>query len=109
YGIPDFKLEKRHIDRRLTQLRAEGVAFVTSCAVGVDLTVAALRERHDAVILAAGALAGREMPETPGRHLAGVHLAMAHLVPANRVVAGKQNATPVDHCGGSPGEAPGAG
>jgi glutamate synthase (NADPH/NADH) small chain len=95
YGIPDFKLEKRHIDRRLSQLRAEGVEFVTGCAVGVDITVAQLRERYDAVLLAAGALAGRDVPDTPGRHLAGVHLAMEHLVPANRVVAGKQTPTPI--------------
>jgi glutamate synthase (NADPH) small chain len=96
YGIPDFKLEKHHIDRRLDQLRAEGVRFVTNCAVGVDVTVAALRERHDAVLLAAGALAGRDIADTPGRRLAGVHLAMDHLVPANRVVAGKQATTPID-------------
>ncbi len=99
YGIPDFKLEKRHIDRRLEQLRAEGVGFVTSCAVGVEVTVEELRERHDAVILAAGALAGRDMPSTPGRQLDGVHLAMEHLVPANRVVAGKQDSTPIDAAG----------
>ncbi|OLE21333.1 MAG: glutamate synthase [Actinobacteria bacterium 13_1_20CM_3_71_11] len=99
YGIPDFKLEKRHIDRRLTQLRAEGVGFVTGCAVGVDLTVEELRQRHDAVILAAGALAGRDMPDTPGRRLAGVHLAMEHLVPANRVVAGKQDSVDIDAAG----------
>jgi len=109
YGIPDFKLEKRHIDRRLAQLRAERVEFVTSCAVGVDVPVAVLRARHDAILLAAGALVGRDIPEAPGRHLAGVHLAMEHLVPANRVVAGKQSATPIDHRAGSPGEAPGAG
>jgi glutamate synthase (NADPH) small chain len=96
YGIPDFKLEKHHIDRRLVQLEAEGVEFVTSCAVGVDITVASLREQHDAVLLAAGALAGREMPSTPGRSLAGVHLAMEHLVPANRVVAGLASSTPID-------------
>ena len=99
YGIPDFKLEKRHIDRRLAQLDAEGVRFVTGCAVGVDVTVAALRERYDAILLAAGALAGRDVPDTPGRHLAGVHLAMEHLVPANRVVAGKQSTTPIDAAG----------
>ncbi len=99
YGIPDFKLEKRHIDRRLDQLRAEGVAFVTSCAVGVDITVDELRARHDAVLLAAGALAGGDVPEVPGRHLPGVHLAMEHLVPANRVVAGKQATTPIDAAG----------
>ncbi|OLB81070.1 MAG: glutamate synthase [Actinobacteria bacterium 13_2_20CM_2_71_6] len=109
YGIPDFKLEKRHIDRRLEQLRAEGVEFVTSCAVGVDITVSQLRKQYDAVLLAAGALAGRDMAETPGRHLPGVHLAMEHLVPANRVVAGKQPSTPIDHRAGLPGEAPGAG
>jgi glutamate synthase (NADPH) small chain len=88
YGIPDFKLEKSHIDRRLEQLTAEGVRFVTGCAVGVDVTVEALQGRHDAVLLAAGALAGRDMPTTPGRELPGVHLAMEHLVAANRVVAG---------------------
>jgi glutamate synthase (NADPH/NADH) small chain len=99
YGIPDFKLEKRHIDRRLVQLRAEGVAFVTSCAVGVDITVEELRRGHDAVLLAAGALAGRDVPDTPGRHLAGVHLAMEHLVPANRVAAGKQESTQIDAAG----------
>src|SRR2546423_3411371 len=98
-GIPDFKLEKEHIDRRLTQLRAEGVGFVTSCAIGVDLSVVDLRERHDAVLLAAGALAGRDMPDTPGRHLSGVHLAMEHLVPANRVVAGKQDGAPINAAG----------
>ena len=96
YGIPDFKLEKRHIDRRLEQLGAEGVQFVTSCAVGVDVTVEALRGRHDAVLLAAGALAGRDMRETPGRSLAGVHLAMEHLVASNRVVAGRAESTEID-------------
>jgi glutamate synthase (NADPH/NADH) small chain len=99
YGIPDFKLEKHHIDRRLVQLQAEGVEFVTSCAIGVDLSVADLRLQHDAVLLAAGALAGREMPSTPGRQLAGVHLAMEHLVPANRVVAGLASSTPISAAG----------
>ncbi len=93
YGIPDFKLEKSHVDSRLTQLRAEGVEFVTGCAVGVDVSVADLRERHDAVLLAAGALAARDTPDTPGRYLAGVHLAMAHLVASNRAVSGR-SATP---------------
>jgi len=88
YGIPDFKLEKRHIDRRLDQLVAEGVEFVTGVNVGVDLTVAELRARHDAVLLAAGALAGRDVPATPGRHLPGVDLAMTHLVGSNRFLAG---------------------
>jgi glutamate synthase (NADPH/NADH) small chain len=88
FGIPDFKLEKEHIDRRLAQLSAEGVRFVTGVNVGVDLTVEELRDRHDAVLLACGALQGRDTPETPGRALPGVHLAMEHLVPANRHVAG---------------------
>ena len=96
YGIPDFKLEKHHIDRRLEQLRAEGVRFVTSCNVGVDVTAAQLRAEYDAVVLAAGALAARDTPQTPGRTLKGVHLAMEHLVPANRIVAGKQDAAEID-------------
>jgi glutamate synthase (NADPH/NADH) small chain len=99
YGIPDFKLEKHHIDRRLDQLRAEGVRFVTSCTIGVDVTAAQLREEYDAVVLAAGALAGRDAPQTPGRSLAGVHMAMEHLVPANRVVAGKQEKADIDAAG----------
>jgi glutamate synthase (NADPH) small chain len=99
YGIPDFKIEKHHIDRRLTQLRAEGVEFRTGVAVGTDLTVDELRDRHDAVLLACGALAGRDMPETPGRQLLGIHLAMEHLVDANRTVAGLMPAPPIDAAG----------
>jgi glutamate synthase (NADPH/NADH) small chain len=95
YGIPDFKLEKRVIDARLLQLEAEGVSFVTGCNVGVDVTMAQLRERHDALLLACGALKGRDTPETRGRRLRGVHLAMEHLVGANRVVAGLSDA-PID-------------
>jgi glutamate synthase (NADPH/NADH) small chain len=99
YGIPDFKLEKAHIDRRLEQLTAEGVRFVTGCAVGVDLTVEELRARHDAVLLACGALQGRDTPTTPGRQLTGVHLAMTHLVGSNRAVAGLIEAPPIDAAG----------
>jgi glutamate synthase (NADPH/NADH) small chain len=81
YGIPDFKLEKHHIDRRVAQLSAEGVIFRT----GVEVTD--LGElSHDAILLATGALRGRDV-DTPGRHLPGVHLAMDHLVQANRFVA----------------------
>ncbi|GIJ77393.1 glutamate synthase (NADPH/NADH) small chain [Micromonospora phaseoli] len=86
YGIPDFKLEKRHIDARLTQLAAEGVVFRTGVNVGVDVTAEQLRAQHDAVLLACGALQGRDT-DTRGRQLRGVHQAMAHLVAANRVVA----------------------
>jgi glutamate synthase (NADPH/NADH) small chain len=99
YGIPDFKLEKKHIDLRVEQLLAEGVRFITSCAVGADVTVAELRAEYDAVLLAAGALASRDMPETPGRRLAGVHLAMEHLVGSNAHVAGRLAAPPVDAAG----------
>ena len=99
YGIPDFKIEKSVVDARLAQLAAEGVVFETGVHVGVDVTADDLRERFDAVLLAAGALAGRDTPSTPGRGLNGVHLAMEHLVPANRVVAGLQDTTPIDAAG----------
>jgi glutamate synthase (NADPH/NADH) small chain len=99
FGIPDFKLEKEHIDRRLEQLRAEGVRFVTGVAVGVDITVSELREKHDAVLLACGALQGRDTPSTPGRALPGVHLAMEHLVSSNRHVAGLIDAPHIDAAG----------
>jgi glutamate synthase (NADPH/NADH) small chain len=99
YGIPDFKLEKLHITRRLAQMTAEGVAFRTGVHIGVDITIDELRAGYDAVLLACGALAGRDMPETPGRDLAGVHFAMDHLVAANRVVNGEQPTTPIDAAG----------
>ncbi|MBC8990043.1 glutamate synthase subunit beta [Micromonospora chalcea] len=94
YGIPDFKLEKQHIDKRLAQLTAEGVRFRTGVEVGVDVTAEQLRAEHDAVLLACGALQGRDTPETPGRALRGVHQAMAHLVAANRVVAAAGDGKP---------------
>ncbi|HLL67682.1 MAG TPA: glutamate synthase subunit beta [Micromonosporaceae bacterium] len=99
YGIPDFKFEKEHIDRRLAQLAGEGVRFSTGVDVGVTVTVDELRERHDALLLACGALTGRDMPETPGRSLAGIHLAMEHLVGSNRVVSGRADSTPIDAAG----------
>ena len=67
YGIPDFKLEKHHIDRRLEQMAAEGVTFVTGCHVGVDIKASQLREENDAVLLTCGALDPRDVQETPGR------------------------------------------
>ena len=88
YGIPEFKMEKKVLDRRLAQLRAEGTRFVTSCEVGVDLTVEQLNASYDAVVLAVGALRSRDAVDIPGRGLTGVHLAMDHLVPANRAVEG---------------------
>ncbi|WBB80060.1 glutamate synthase subunit beta [Micromonospora sp. WMMD882] len=99
YGIPDFKLEKEHIDRRLAQLAAEGVEFRAGVHVGVDVTAEQLRSTYDAVLLACGALAGRDTPETPGRGLRGIHQAMEHLVAANRVVAGRDATAPIDAAG----------
>lgn len=99
YGIPDFKLEKEHLDRRLAQLAAEGVEFRTGVNVGVDITAEQLRSEHDAVLLACGALTGRDTPATPGRGLRGVHQAMEHLVAANRAVSGRDEATPIDAAG----------
>ncbi|ONI70638.1 glutamate synthase [Actinosynnema sp. ALI-1.44] len=89
YGIPEFKMEKKVLDRRLAQLRAEGTKFVTGCEVGGSgLSVEELRESFEAVVLAVGALRGRDAPDIPGRELKGVHLAMDHLVPANRECEG---------------------
>ena len=87
YGIPEYKLEKAMLNQRLAQMRAEGTRFVTECEVGVDLSVEQLRGQHDAVVLAVGALRGRDN-EVEGRRLDGVHLAMEHLVPANRECEG---------------------
>ena len=87
YGIPDFKLEKSLVDRRIEQLRAEGVSFRTSVTVGRDVTIASLRATHDAVVLATGASVARELA-VPGRALSGVHLAMEFLTQANRTIAG---------------------
>ena len=88
YGIPEFKMEKSVLDRRLAQMRDEGTRFVTNCEVGVDFTVEQLRARYDAVVLAVGALRGRDDRTIPGRELAGIRLAMEHLVPANRECEG---------------------
>ncbi|OCH79374.1 glutamate synthase subunit beta [Gordonia sp. UCD-TK1] len=87
YGIPEYKLQKSDIDRRIAQMRAEGTTFVTNCDVGADLSVADLRANHDAVVLAIGAMEARDNP-VPGRELNGIHLAMEHLVPANKECEG---------------------
>ncbi len=88
YGIPDFKLEKHHIDRRLAQMEAEGTRFRPGVEIGRDITWDALRRRFDAVVVATGATVPRDLP-LPGRDLDGVHFAMDFLVPANKVVAGR--------------------
>lgn len=87
YGIPDFKLDKAIVDRRLEQLQAEGVRFVTGVEIGVDETFASLRAAHDAVVIAVGATKARDLA-IEGRELRGVELAMDFLVAQNRVVAG---------------------
>ncbi len=87
YGIPEYKLEKATLNQRLAQMRAEGTRFVTDCEGGVDLSVEELRTRFDALVLAVGALRGRDS-QVEGRHLNGVHLAMEHLVAANRECEG---------------------
>ncbi|GAB6937584.1 glutamate synthase subunit beta [Isoptericola variabilis] len=87
YGIPDFKLEKHHIDRRLEQMEAEGTRFRPGVAIGRDITWDALRRRFDAVVVATGATVPRELP-LPGRELGGVHFAMDLLTPANKAAAG---------------------
>jgi glutamate synthase (NADPH/NADH) small chain len=95
YGIPDFKLEKSVIDRRLEQMRSEGVVFRTGVEVGKDESLAHLRFRSDAVVLATGASLAREL-QVPGRELGGIHLAMPYLSAQNRVVSGELAATPID-------------
>ncbi len=83
YGIPEFKMEKRVLDRRLSQMRAEGTEFRVNVNVGVDVTVEQLREEFDAVVIATGATAARDLP-IPGRELDGIHQAMEFLPMANR-------------------------
>jgi glutamate synthase (NADPH/NADH) small chain len=85
YGIPDFKMAKDLIDRRVAQMEAEGVHFWTGCAVGVDVPAARLMEQYDAVVLAGGAEKGRDLP-VPGRDLQGVEFAMDYLPQQNRRV-----------------------
>ncbi len=98
YGIPDFKMDKALLDRRVEQMEAEGTVFECGVDVGVDLSVEDLRSGYDAVVLAIGALWQRDL-EIPGRHLDGVHLAMDYLVPSNRVQAGLLAEPPIDAAG----------
>ncbi|GHE87804.1 oxidoreductase [Streptomyces spiralis] len=94
YGIPAFKMEKHHLERRLEQMRAEGTKFRTSTVVGRDVGAAELRSRYDAVVIATGATAWREL-DVPGRELAGVHQAMEYLPLANRVCEGDIAVSPL--------------
>lgn len=98
YGIPAFKMEKRHLDRRLEQMLAEGTKFRTSTAVGRDIGAAELRARYDAVVIATGATAWREL-DVPGRELHGVHQAMEYLPLADRVCEGDLEVSPLSAAG----------
>jgi glutamate synthase (NADPH/NADH) small chain len=100
YGIPDFKMDKALLDRRIAQMEAEGTVFECGVDVGVDLSVEDLRSGHDAVVLAIGALWQREL-DIAGRRLGGIHLAMEYLVPSNRVQAGLLDRPPIDAAGKS--------
>ena len=87
YGIPDFKLEKHVLDRRILQMELEGVEFETSVTIGEDLSVRYLRNKFEVILLALGAGSPRDL-RIPGRGLRGVHFAMEFLTPFNRYVAG---------------------
>jgi glutamate synthase (NADPH/NADH) small chain len=94
YGIPEFKMEKHRLDRRLSQMRAEGTHFRASVDVGTDVTADQLREEFDAVVLAGGATAWRDLP-VPGREVEGVYQAMEYLPWANHVQQGDIDAPPI--------------
>ncbi|MBY5161415.1 glutamate synthase subunit beta [Salsipaludibacter albus] len=94
YGIPEFKMEKRHLDRRLEQMEAEGTTFVTGVEVGVDVPAAQLQDEFDAVVLAGGATNWRDLP-IPGRDLDGIHQAMEFLPWGNRYAAGDLDEVPI--------------
>jgi glutamate synthase (NADPH) small chain len=87
YGIPEFKMEKRHIDRRVEQMKQEGTEFRTNAAVGDNVDIDVLMASHDAVVLACGATSWRDLL-VPGREFGGIYQAMEYLPPANRVQQG---------------------
>jgi glutamate synthase (NADPH/NADH) small chain len=87
YGIPEFKMEKQHIERRVEQMKAEGTEFRTNAVVGGNVDVEILRATHDAIVLACGATAWRDLP-VPGRKLQGIYQAMEYLPLANKVQEG---------------------
>ncbi len=95
YGIPEFKMEKRQVDRRLEQMRAEGTEFRTNAEVGRNVDIDVLLASSDAVVLAVGATAWRDLP-IPGRELRGIHQAMEFLPLANRVQEGDTDTYDID-------------
>jgi glutamate synthase (NADPH/NADH) small chain len=94
YGIPEFKMEKRHIDRRLDQMRSEGTVFRTNAIVGENVDIDVLVASNDAVVLACGATAARDLP-VAGRQLNGIYQAMEFLPPANKVQQGDLETSPI--------------
>lgn len=98
YGIPEFKMEKHHIDRRLEQMEAEGTEFRTNAGVGETVDMEVLRASHDAIVLACGATQWRDLP-IPGRELNGVFQAMEYLPPSNRVQMGDMDESPINVAG----------
>jgi len=98
YGIPDFKMEKWVIDRRLEQMEAEGTQFRTNANVGVNVSIDELERDYDAIVLAGGATAWRDLP-MPGREFKGIHQAMEYLPLSNQVQSGDLAAHPIDAYG----------
>ncbi|MGW5189444.1 glutamate synthase subunit beta [Kribbella sp. NPDC004138] len=88
YGIPEFKMEKEQVDRRIQQMKEEGTVFRSGVNVGVDVTGTQLKQRYDAVVIATGSTAARDLP-VPGREHGGIHQAMEYLPQANRVALGQ--------------------
>ncbi len=95
YGIPEFKMEKKHLDLRLAQMETEGVKFRPGVDIGTDITADDLRRRYDAIVLAVGSTIGREL-DVPGRELAGIHQAMEFLPLANRIQEGDRDVPVID-------------
>jgi glutamate synthase (NADPH/NADH) small chain len=98
YGIPEFKMEKRVLDRRIDQMAAEGTDFRPNTNVGRDVGIDQLHKEFDAVVLAGGATQWRDLP-VPGRELGGIHQAMEYLPLANRVTQGDLHASPITAAG----------
>jgi glutamate synthase (NADPH/NADH) small chain len=100
YGIPDFKMEKYHVDRRVIQMQAEGVTFHYGADVGVNVPIKTLLDDHDAAVLTGGAEKARDL-EVPGRELGGIHFAMDFLPQQNRRVSGEPqlDGTPITASG----------
>ena len=98
YGIPEFKMEKRHVDRRVAQMEAEGTEFRTNAIVGQNIDIDVLMATYDSVVLACGATAWRDLP-VPGRELIGIYQAMEYLPLANKVQHGDMKTSPINVAG----------